>query len=99
LISAFVSLSLTPVLNIYLTKKNVHDHSWFYKKTEPFFAGMENTYKNMLNAFMGKRWIAFVIVALCVAAIYFVGKTLPSELAPMEDRNRLRIEYYCTRGN
>ena len=26
LISAFVSLSLTPVLNIYLTKKNVHKH-------------------------------------------------------------------------
>jgi multidrug efflux pump len=98
LISAFVSLSLTPVLNIYLTKKNVHDHSWFYKKTEPFFAGMENTYKNMLNAFMGKRWIAFVIVALCVAAIYFVGKTLPSELAPMEDRNRLRMSITAPEG-
>lgn len=91
LISAFVSLSLTPVLNIYLTKKNVHDHSWFYKKTEPFFTGMEQLYKNMLHAFMGKRWIAFVIVALCVGAIYFVGKNLPSELAPMEDRNRLRM--------
>ncbi|MFZ9686883.1 MAG: efflux RND transporter permease subunit [Chitinophagaceae bacterium] len=98
LISAFVSLSLTPVLNIYLTKKNVHDHSWFYNKTEPFFAGMENTYKKMLNAFMGKRWIAFVIVALCVAAIYFVGKTLPSELAPMEDRNRLRMSITAPEG-
>ena len=98
LISAFVSLSLTPVLNIYLTKKNVHDHSWFYRKTEPFFAGMENTYKNMLNAFMGKRWIAFVIVALCVGAIYFVGKKLPSELAPMEDRNRLRMSITAPEG-
>ncbi|MFZ9332236.1 MAG: efflux RND transporter permease subunit [Chitinophagaceae bacterium] len=98
LISAFVSLSLTPVLNIYLTKKNVHDHSWFYRKTEPFFTGMENTYKNMLNAFMGKRWIAFVIVALCVGAIYFVGKKLPSELAPMEDRNRLRMSITAPEG-
>src|SRR6266478_10080991 len=40
LISAFVSLSLTPVLNIYLTKKNIHNHSWFYRVTEPFFTGM-----------------------------------------------------------
>jgi multidrug efflux pump len=98
LISAFVSLSLTPVLNIYLTKKNVHDHSWFYKKTEPFFAGMEQLYKNMLHSFMGKRWIAFVIVALCVGAIYFVGKKLPSELAPMEDRNRLRMSITAPEG-
>ncbi len=98
LISAFVSLSLTPVLNIYLTKKNVHDHSWFYRKTEPFFAGMENGYKNMLNAFMEKRWIAFIIVALCAGAIYFVGKTLPSELAPMEDRNRLRMSITAPEG-
>ncbi len=37
LISAFVSLSLTPVLNIYLTKKDPTKHSWFYRKTEPFF--------------------------------------------------------------
>jgi multidrug efflux pump len=98
LISAFVSLSLTPVLNIYLTKKNVHDHSWFYRKTEPFFTGIEHTYKNMLNAFMGKRWIAFAIVALCVGAIYFVGKKLPSELAPMEDRNRLRMSITAPEG-
>ena len=98
LISAFVSLSLTPVLNIYLTKKNVHDHSWFYKKTEPFFAGMEHLYKIMLHSFMGKRWIAFVIVALCVGAIYFVGKKLPSELAPMEDRNRLRMSITAPEG-
>ena len=98
LISAFVSLSLTPVLNIYLTKKNVHDHSWFYRKTEPFFTGIEHTYKSMLNAFMGKRWIAFVIVALCAGAIYFVGKKLPSELAPMEDRNRLRMSITAPEG-
>ena len=41
LISAFVSLTLTPVLNVKLTRKTI-GHSWFYKKTEPFFRGMEN---------------------------------------------------------
>src|SRR5688572_11992737 len=46
LISAFVSLTLTPVLNVYLAKKNIHKHSWFYTKTEPFFRWMENGYKN-----------------------------------------------------
>jgi multidrug efflux pump len=30
LISAFVSLTLTPVLNVKMTRKNMHKHSWFY---------------------------------------------------------------------
>ncbi len=91
LISAFVSLSLTPVLNIYLTKKNVHKHSWFYTKSEPFFRGMENGYRRMLEGFMQKRWVALILVLACLSIIYLVGKGLPNELAPLEDRNRLRV--------
>ena len=36
LISAFVSLTLTPVLNVWMTRK-VHKHSRFYTWSEPFF--------------------------------------------------------------
>jgi multidrug efflux pump len=90
LISAFVSLTLTPVLNIYMAKKNPHKHSWFYRKTEPFFTGLENLYKSSLEGFMRLRWLAGVLVVVCLSIIYFVGKGLPSELAPMEDRNRVR---------
>ena len=90
LISAFVSLSLTPVLNIYLTKKDPTKHSWFYRITEPFFRGMENLYRLTLKGFMKLRWAAFIILLACVAVIYLIGKNIPSELAPMEDRNRVR---------
>ena len=90
LISAFVSLTLTPVLNIYLTPKSGHKHSWFYTKTEPFFIGLENGYRKTLAGFMNVRWFAFVLVAICGGIIFFLGKDLPSELAPMEDRNRVR---------
>ena len=98
LISAFVSLTLTPVLNIYLTKKGVHKHSWFYLKSEPFFRWMENGYRETLVGFMKKRWVAFIIVAACGAIIYLVGRGLPSELAPMEDRNRLRASVLAPEG-
>lgn len=99
LISAFVSLSLTPVLNIFLTKKNVHKHSWFYRVTEPFFAGLENLYRRTLNRFMRARWITFLIITACLGAIYFIGKELPSELAPMEDRNRVRTSITGPEGS
>jgi multidrug efflux pump len=90
LISAFVSLSLTPVLNIYLTKKNPHKHSWFYRFTEPFFTALENFYRRTLSGFMKVRGLAFVIALACVGIILFIGRQIPSELAPMEDRNRIR---------
>ena len=98
LISAFVSLSLTPVLNIFLTPKTGIKHSWFYYKTEPFFRGLENGYRYLLTAFMKARWIALVIVAICVGIIYLIGRTLPSELAPLEDRNRLRASILAAEG-
>jgi multidrug efflux pump len=92
LISAFVSLTLTPVLNVKMTRKNMHKHSWFYTKTEPFFRWMENGYKNSLSGFMRVRWVAFVIVVVCGGIIYFIGKDIPSELAPMEDRSQFRVQ-------
>src|SRR5688572_6329010 len=58
LISAFVSLTLTPVLNVKMTK-NVHKHSWFYRKTEPFFRAMENTYQRLLTQFL-KLFLLYV---------------------------------------
>lgn len=98
LISAFVSLTLTPVLNIYLTPKSGIRHSWFYHKTEPFFRALEEGYRNMLVRFMKQRWIALILVGACAAIIYFVGKNLPSELAPLEDRNRLRATVLAPEG-
>jgi multidrug efflux pump len=90
LISAFVSLSLTPVLNIFLIRKGGHRHSWFYNFTEPFFVSLEKGYRATLQGFMRLRWFTFIIVLFCLGIIYFIGKGLPSELAPMEDRNRVR---------
>lgn len=98
LISALVSLTLTPVLNVKMSRKDVHKHSWFYTKTEPFFRGMENGYKNLLTRFMKVRWMAFVIIAVCAGLIFFIGKDIPSELAPMEDRSQFRLQVSAPEG-
>src|SRR5690606_14404928 len=98
LISAFVSLTLTPVLNVKLARKDMSKHAWFYNKTEPFFRGMENGYRRILTAFMRVRWFAFVIIAACVAIIVFLGRTLQSELAPMEDRSQFRLSVTAPEG-
>jgi multidrug efflux pump len=97
LISAVVSLTLTPVLNVKLTRK-VIKHGWFYHKTEPFFRWMENGYHNSLARFMRVRWISFGIIAACLGIIFYMGSNLKSELAPMEDRSQFRLSVTAPEG-
>ena len=97
LISAFVSLTITPVLNVYLNKKNA-GHGKFYERTEPFFRGMENGYNKFLTAFLRIRWMAWVLVAVCVGIIYFIGKNIQSEIAPLEDKSSVRLTLTAAEG-
>ena len=90
LVSAFVSLTITPVLNVYLNRKD-GAHGKFYERTEPFFRGMETGYKNLLDGFLKIRWVAWAIVIACVGLIFILGKTIQSELAPLEDKGSIRI--------
>ncbi|MFT4566773.1 MAG: multidrug efflux pump [Saprospiraceae bacterium] len=98
LISAFVSLTLTPMLNAYLIRDN-NKHSKFYVWTEPFFKGMENSYKDGLSKFIGRRWLAFPLFALVIFMIYFFGSKLQSELAPLDDRNTLSVMMITPEGS
>lgn len=97
LISAFVSLTLTPVLNVKLGRKT-HTHSWFYTKTEPFFQWMENGYKRSLEKFMHVRWAAVLIIFGCLGLIYVIFQQLQSELAPIEDRSQFRLSVTAPEG-
>ena len=97
LLSAFVSLTLTPVLNLKMARDN-HHRSWFYTKTEPFFRWLEDGYTGSLTRFMNVRWTALVIIAGCLALIYFIGINLKSELAPLEDRSQFRVSMTAPEG-
>lgn len=97
LISAVVSLTLTPVLNVFLGGSASH-HSKFYVKTEPFFEGMEHGYRKILSFFLVNKWIAFAIIGFCVILIFSMSRTLKSELAPMEDHSYIRTNITAPEG-
>lgn len=97
LISAFVSLTITPVLNVVLSRKN-GGHGRFYRMTEPFFAGMESGYRKLLGGFLKVRWFAFVLIIVCVGIIFFIFTSLKSEIAPMEDRSSVRFTVTGSEG-
>jgi multidrug efflux pump len=90
IISSFVALSLTPMLSTRLLKRR-ETHNYFYNITEPFFLRLNAGYKSTLNAFMRYRWLVFPLMALFTATFVGLYFTLPAELAPLEDRSRMRV--------
>jgi hydrophobe/amphiphile efflux-1 (HAE1) family protein len=92
IISAFVSLTLTPMLSSKILRGG-HHQPWFYRVTEPFFQGLNRAYENSLTGFLRIRWMAWVLVISFIGIIYAMFKfdAIPSELAPMEDRGGFRI--------
>ena len=94
IISAFAALTFTPMLATKILKRR-EKKNWFYRKTEPFFAGMNHYYYKSLDAFLHHRYIALPIVLIMLGIIAYLWIQIPSEMAPLEDRSRITIN---TRG-
>ena len=90
IISSFAALTFTPMLATKLLKKR-QEKNWFYRKTEPFFEGLNNGYSKLLDIFLKKRMWAWVITAVTLIVIFYLWNAIPSEMAPMEDRSRITI--------
>jgi multidrug efflux pump len=97
IISAFVSLTLTPMMSARFLKKKKSE-SKFYHITERFFVKMIDGYNRSLKTFMQYRWVAIVIMVVSLGMVIGIGAQLPSELAPLEDKSRLNIQATAPEG-
>ncbi|HKX85828.1 MAG TPA: efflux RND transporter permease subunit [Flavobacterium sp.] len=98
LISAFVSLTLTPMLNAYLMKGGEQKKSKFYNLTEPIFEKMNSGYAEALTGFMKKKWLSFPILIACFGLIYLFFNLLQKETAPYDDRSFLSARVTAPEG-
>ncbi|MFW0735742.1 efflux RND transporter permease subunit [Flavobacterium sp. T12S277] len=99
LISAFVSLTLTPMLNAYLMKGGEQKKSKFYVRTEPFFEKLNSGYADSLNRFIAKKWLSFPILIACFGFIYLFFTILPKETAPYDDRSSVTMRMTTLEGS
>ena len=90
IISSFAALTFTPMLATKLLVRQ-EKKNWFYRKTEPFFEGMNNGYNKLLNAFLKRRMLAWGITIATVGLIFWLWNAIPSEMAPLEDRSRITV--------
>lgn len=98
IISSFAALTFTPMLATKLLKHR-EKQNWFYRKTEPFFEGMNRVYSRSLNAFLRKRVIAIPFTIITLVLIGYLWGEIPAEMAPLEDRSQINIRTRAAEGS
>jgi len=89
-LSSVVSLTLTPMITTRIVGRRAKPNrvgnairGWIRRRRD--------AYGRSLSAVMHRKWIAVAMVLLSVGIIVGVGRELPEELAPMEDKSRLLV--------
>ncbi len=90
LVSAIVSLTLTPMMSSRMLRINTTTSRFFYVG-ERWIFGLIDWYNKLLTRFIRHRWVALVIIAASLGIIVGIGALVPSELAPMEDKSRFTL--------
>jgi multidrug efflux pump len=96
-ISAFMALSLTPMVSTKLLRHE-KSHSWFYRKTEHFFNNLHSGYQKLLDSFLRHRRYALIILVAAICIVIFLWTSIPSEMAPLEDRSQITVNTTATEG-
>jgi len=97
IISSFAALTFTPMLATKLLVRR-ENQSWFYRKTEPFFEGINRYYAKSLNWFLRRRYISIAIMILSFIGIGWMWTSIPAEMAPLEDRSSITIRTMGAEG-
>ena len=96
-ISSFAALTINPMLATKILKSR-KEQSWFYRKTEPFFTGLNNYYSISLDFFLRHRYLSIIIMAASFVGCVWMWKSIPAEMAPMEDRSSITIRTMGAEG-
>ncbi|MDB6116213.1 MAG: bepE 1 [Lacunisphaera sp.] len=103
LVSAFVALTLTPMLCSRMLRLHLRDgravHGWFYEKTEPLFAKLNTAYAGALRWAFSRQAILLagaLVFSLGGLALY---TQLQRELSPIEDRGIFSANFIAPVGS
>ena len=97
LISAFVSLTLTPMMSSRFIKTN-QSHGKIYQFIERILHRLLLAYRNSLQSFIRNPIPSFIVTIISFGMIWVFGKTLSSEIAPLQDRSRMRVSATAHEG-
>ncbi len=86
LVSAFVSLTLTPMMCSRLLKhKPEHAQGWFYRKSEHAFNWVIEKYANTLRLVLRHQTVTLLVTAATLAVTIFLFIIVPKGFFPVQD--------------
>ncbi|MBS0224762.1 MAG: efflux RND transporter permease subunit [Proteobacteria bacterium] len=94
-ISAFVALTLTPMMASKLLKPHTGPHAVHSNRVSEWlnagFTRMAAAYRGLLSRVVGRTWVFGGLMIGALVAMVLLFKALPSELAPAEDRGTFQV--------
>ncbi len=90
IISGFVALTLSPMMCAYILKPTTEGNryqKWVDRKLE----NLNQAYRRFLNSMLHKRGLVVAVFIALGASGIFLFKSLPSELAPIEDTGAIIV--------
>jgi hydrophobe/amphiphile efflux-1 (HAE1) family protein len=90
IISTFISLTFTVMLSSRMLKSTAQEYKWmrFFKRPVDYII---IHYPEWLKSFLKMRWLAFPVMVLAGVVIFLLFRSLPTELAPLDDKSRLTL--------
>lgn len=91
-ISAFVALTLTPMMSSKLVRPHSEEKSNFVNRwVNARLDGLGSRYRRFLDASVERPWLFGAVMVVAIAVSFVLFKVVPSELAPPEDRGSFQI--------
>jgi multidrug efflux pump len=73
-------------------------HGMMFNLTEKFFINLNEGYKKTLDSFLKKRYYSIIILLISTVLIYILFKSIPAEMAPLEDRSQITVNTTTAEG-
>jgi len=89
-ISSFVALTFTPMLATKILKTH-QKRSKAYNASEKFFVWFNGAYQRSLETFLKRKYVSLIIITTAGVLIFVLWKSIPAEMAPLEDRSQFNI--------
>jgi multidrug efflux pump len=96
-ISSFIALTLTPMMASRISPAD-HNRPRWWLAFDSLLEKLRHRYRDSLSTFIRRPWAGIVVLMLAALLVFTFYHSIPKELAPLEDRNALRISATAPEG-